>query len=255
MTYQHLRLDIQPPVATIYFDRAPDNLLSIDMMEEINTALLSIRRQPSVGVLVLRGAGRVFSKGIDLSEHTRDRIQRLFQVYARIFETIRLMDVIAVAAVEGEALGGGFELCLGCNLIVASEEATFALPDIAHGVIPPIACIVLPRVVPRRRAMEWILTGNRIPVEQLHSDGLVNRVFPAGGFEDGLAAFLGELTSKSAPVLQLAKRAQSEAYYSTYEEALYKVQNIYLRDLADLEDVQEGVRAFLEGRAATWQHR
>jgi len=255
MTYQYLRLEIHPPIATIYLDRPPDNLLSIDMMEEINTALLTIRRQPSVGVLVLRGNSRVFSKGIDLSEHTRDRIQRLFQVYARIFETIRLMDVIAVAAVEGEALGGGFELCLGCNLVVASESATFALPDIAHGVIPPIACIVLPRVVPRRRAMEWILTGNRIPVELLHSDGLVNRIFPAGEFEEGLAAFLKDLTSKSAPVLQLAKRAQSEAYYATYEEALYKVQNIYLRDLMELEDVQEGVRAFLEGRAAVWHHR
>ncbi|HEX6939705.1 MAG TPA: enoyl-CoA hydratase/isomerase family protein [Longimicrobiales bacterium] len=255
MTYQYLRLEIEPPVATIFFDRAPDNLLSIDMMEEINTALLMIRRQPSVGVLVLRGADRVFSKGIDLSEHTRDRIQRLLQVYARIFETIRLMDVIAVAAVEGEALGGGFELCLGCNLVVASEDATFALPEVEHGIIPPIACIVLPRVVPRRRAMEWILTGNRIAVEQLHSDGLVNRVFPAGEFESGLAEFLGELTSKSAPVLQLAKRAQSEAYYSTYEEALYKVQNIYLRELVELEDVYEGVRAYLEGRGAAWRHR
>mgnify|MGYP001093711197 FL=1 len=165
------------------------------------------------------------------------------------------MDVIAVAAVEGEALGGGFELCLGCNLIVASEAATFALPEVEHGIIPPIACIVLPRVVPRRRAMEWILTGNRIPVEQLNSDGLVNRVFPADGFEDGLASFLEELSSKSAPVLQLAKRAQAEAYYTTYEEALYKVQNIYLRDLAELEDAEEGVRAYLEGRAAVWHHR
>ncbi len=255
MTYQFLRLEIQPPVATIFFDRRPDNLLNIDMMEEVNNALLMIRRSRSIGVLVLRGADRVFSKGIDLSEHTRERIQRLLQVYARIFETIRLMDVIAVAAVEGEALGGGFELCLGCNLIVASEDATFALPEIERGVIPPIACIVLPRVVPRRRAMEWILTGNRIDVQQLYHDGLLNRIFPSGRFEEGLEAFLGELTAKSAPILQLAKRAQYEAYYSTYEEALYKVQNLYLRDLVELEDVQEGVRAYLEGRDAEWRHR
>lgn len=255
MIYRYLRLNIQPPVATIYLDRAPDNLLSIDMMEEINNALQTIRRNPSVSVVVLRGADRVFSKGIDLADHTRDRIQRLVQVYARIFETIRLMDVIAVAAVEGEALGAGFELCLGCNLVVASAEATFALPEVEHGIIPMIACIVLPRVVPRRRAMEWILTGNAIDVHQLHADGLVNRVFPTGGFEEGLDGFVEELTSKSAPVLQFAKRAQSEAYYSTYEEALYKVQGMYLRDLVELEDVQEGVRAYLEGRPPTWRHR
>ncbi len=255
MIYRYLRLNIQPPVATIYLDRAPDNLLSIDMMEEINNALQTIRRNPSVSVVVVRGADRVFSKGIDLADHTRDRIQRLVQVYARIFETIRLMDVIAVAAVEGEALGAGFELCLGCNLVVASAEATFALPEVEHGIIPMIACIVLPRVVPRRRAMEWILTGNAIDVHQLHADGLVNRVFPTGGFEEGLDGFVEELTSKSAPVLQFAKRAQSEAYYSTYEEALYKVQGMYLRDLVELEDVQEGVRAYLEGRPPTWRHR
>lgn len=255
MTYRFLRLDIQPPVATISLDRAPGNRLSIDMMEEINNALLTIRRNPSVSVMVLRGADKVFSRGIDLRDHTRERIQRLMQVYARIFETIRMMDVIAVAAVEGEALGGGFELCLGCNLVVASEEATFALPETEQGIIPAIASIVLPRVVPRRRAMEWILTGNTIDVQQLYADGLVNRVFPADQFEEGLNEFVGALAAKSAPVLQLAKRAQSEAYYSTYEEALYKVQNIYLRELIELEDVQEGVRANLEGRVAKWQHR
>lgn len=103
--------------------------------------------------------------------------------------------------------------------------------------------------------MEWILTGNAIDVHQLHADGLVNRVFPTGGFEEGLDGFVEELTSKSAPVLQFAKRAQSEAYYSTYEEALYKVQGMYLRDLVELEDVQEGVRAYLEGRPPTWRHR
>lgn len=255
MAYQFLHLDIQPPIATIRLDRPPENLLSIDVMEEINAALLAIRRNPAVGILLLRGADKVFSRGIDLEDHTRDRIQRLLQVYARIYETIRLMNVIAIAAVEGDALGGGFELCLGCNLVVASEDATFALPEVANGIIPSIACIILPRVVPRRRAMEWILTGNRIDVKQLHRDGVVNRVFPTDRFDDSLEEFLGELTSKSAPVLQLAKRAQYEAYYSTYEEALYKVQNIYLRELIDLEDVQEGVRAFLEGRSAAWRNR
>lgn len=255
MAQRFLRLDIRPPVATIFLDRPPDNLLSIDMMEEVNGALQAIRRDRSAGVLVLRGADRVFSKGIDLEEHTRDRVQRLFQVYVRIFETIRLMDVIAVAAVEGEALGGGFELCLGCNLVVASDEATFALPEVERGIIPPIACIVLPRVVPRRRAMEWILTGNRIAVEQLYHDGVVNRILPAARFEEGLGAFLEELTSKSAPVLQLAKRAQYEAYYSTYEEALSRVQGLYLRDLVALDDAREGVRAYLEGRRAAWRHR
>ncbi|HEX7051620.1 MAG TPA: enoyl-CoA hydratase/isomerase family protein [Longimicrobiales bacterium] len=255
MKYQFLRLEIQPPVATITLDRAPENLLHIDMMEEVNHALLAVRRKSGVAVLVLRGAHGLFSKGIDYQELARDRVQRLLQVYSRIFESIRMMRVISIAAVEGHAFGGGFELALGCNLIVAADNATFALPEIRSGLIPPIACIVLPRIAPRRRAMEWILTGNEIGVEQLYHDGIVTRLFPAGAFDEGLASFLEELSSKSAPVLQLAKRAQTEAYYSTYEEALYKVQNIFLRELAELADAREGVRAYLAGRAASWRNR
>lgn len=255
MNYQYLKAEVHPPVATVVLDHPPENLLTIEMMEEINATLLAIKRNRSVEVLVLRGADHVFSRGIEPRERGRDRVQRLFQVYVRIFETIRLMDVISIAAVQGAAHGGGFELCLGCNLIVASDDATFALPEVSQGAIPPLASIVLPRVVPRRRAMEWILTGNEIPVQQLYHEGLVNRVFPADRFEEGLKSFVGELTTKSGPVLQIAKRAQTEAYYTTYEEALYKVQNLYLRDLVELEDAQEGVIALMEGRRAKWRNR
>jgi crotonobetainyl-CoA hydratase len=124
-----------------------------------------------------------------------------------------------------------------------------------RGVIPHIATIILPRVVPRRRAMEWILTGREVTAGELADFGLANRLFPSGSFEDRLDAFVGELTAKSGPVLQLAKRAQYEAYYSTYEEALYRVQNMYLRELMELDDPFEGVRAHLEGREPSWRDR
>jgi enoyl-CoA hydratase/carnithine racemase len=138
---------------------------------------------------------------------------------------------------------------------VASQGATFRLPEIDRGLVPHIATIILPRVVPRRRAMEWILTGNEITPRELYDVGLVNRIFEESSFDDALERFVGELTAKSGPVLQLAKRAQYEAYYSTYEEALYRVQNLYLRELMELEDPGEGIRAHLEGRAPRWSHR
>ncbi len=204
---------------------------------------------------MLRGGDGTFCQGMDLGDHDRGRLQRLLQVYSRIFETLRMMDMVSVAAVEGKAWGSGFELALGCNLIVAAEDASFRLPEIDRGIIPHIATIILPRVVPRRRAMEWILTGNEIAASELADFGLVNRLFPPDGFDAGLDRFVGELTAKSGPVLQLAKRAQYEAYYSTYEEALYRVQNLYLRELMELEDPAEGVRAHLEGREPEWRDR
>lgn len=252
MAQQFVELEYEGGVATLTLNRPPLNLLNIEMMEQVNGALLELRTRQDLKVLVLRGVGRAFSAGIDVEEHTRDKVTRLVQVFHRIFETIRLLDIIAVAAVDGIAFGGGFELAIGCNLIVASQSARFRLPEITVGVFPPIACIVLPRAGPRRKAMEWILTGDEIPVDDLRLFGLVNRIFPDKQFDAKLAEFVGQLTSKSGPVLQLAKRAQAESYYAAYEEALYKAENLYLRELMALTDPHEGMAAYREKREPKW---
>lgn len=255
MAYEHISVERNGEAATLRLEGSPGNLLNIDTMEELNQALLELRSQEELEVLVLRGSGSTFCEGLDFAEHRTDRLQRLLQVYSRIFETIRMIDMVTIAAVQGKAWGSGFELALGCNLIVSTESASFRLPEIERGIIPHIASIILPRVVPRRRAMEWILTGNEITPAELHREGLLNRVIPDDSFDQGVDAFAAELTSKSGPVLQLARRAQAEAYYSTYEEALYRVQNLYLRELMELEDATEGVTAHLEGRDPVWKNR
>lgn len=255
MGYEHIRIEEGERSATLTLDRPPDNLLDIDMMEEMNEGLLDLRNRAALEVLVIRGSASAFSQGLDLADHGKGRLQRMLQVYSRIFETLRMIDMVSIAAVEGRAWGSGFELALGCNLIVVADNASFRLPEIDRGLVPHIATIILPRVVPRRRAMEWILTGNEISPEELYGVGLVNRILEADAFDESLASFVAELTSKSGPVLQLAKRAQYESYYSTYEEALYRVQNLYLRELMELEDPGEGIQAHREGRAPRWSHR
>src|SRR5690606_38750998 len=148
------------------------------------------RDDGSLEVLVVRGAEGNFCEGWDLKEHGQRRVQRLLQIYARIFETLRMMNLISIAAVEGKAWGAGFELAIGCNLIVASEDATFALPQVGQGLIPPVASAILPRIAPRRVAMEWILTGTEISAQRLADAGVVNRVFPAAAFDAPLEAFV-----------------------------------------------------------------
>jgi cyclohexa-1,5-dienecarbonyl-CoA hydratase len=241
-------------VVTLTLNRPPLNVMTIEMMEEINGALLALREKRELKVLVLRGTGKAFCAGVDVADHTRDKVARMVQVFHRIFETIRMLDVVSVAAVSGHALGGGFELAIGCNLVVAKASAKFSLPEVKLGVFPPVACVVLPRAAPRRKAMEWILLGEQISATELASYGLVNRVFPDAEFEEQLEQFLATLIGHSGPVLQLARRAQTESYYSTYEEALYKVENLYLRDLMALHDPHEGVQAFMEKRAPRWRN-
>jgi enoyl-CoA hydratase len=255
MEYRHIRLELNEAAqcATLLLDQPPTNKLGIAMIEEVTDAMLSLRGQRWLEVLVIRGANTIFSDGLDLDEHVQQRVQRLLQVYIRYFETIRMMDVISVAAVEGRAWGAGFELALGCNLIVAAETASFALPQVTQGLIPPVASAILPRIAPRRRAMEWILTGSQISARRLEHDGVVNRVFPTDGFDEPLASFVAEIASKSGPVLQLAKRAQFESYYNSFPDALQTIQSLYLHELLQLEDAQEGTAAAREGRRPVWK--
>ena len=253
-TDRFVELTIEGGVATLTMNRPPLNILNIEMMEQMNTAILDLRGRDDLKVLVLRGRGKAFSTGVDIADHAKDKVTRMIQVFHRIFESMRLLDVIAVAAVDGLAFGGGFELAIGCNLVVASESSRFKLPEIELGVIPPLACVVLPRAAPRRKAMEWILTGDEITAQELQAYGLVNQVLPDSEFESGLTAFIGKLTSKSGPVLSLAKRAQVESYYSAYEEALYKAESLYLHELLALDDAHEGIQAFLEKRKPKWRN-
>ena len=239
--------------ASLALDRPPLNVMNIEMMEQVNAALLELRENRRLKVLVVRGKGEAFCCGVDVTEHTEEKVPRLLQVFHRMFETLRLLDVVTVAAVHGPAVAGGFELAIGCNLVVAAESATFQLPEVRQGVFPPVAAVVLPRAAPRRKAMEWILLGDRLRAQELYDFGLVNRVWPDARFARELTAFIDALTSLSGPVMQLARRAQTESYYSTFEEALYKVENLYLRELIALEDPHEGIRAFLEKRPPQWR--
>lgn len=253
MSHRFVSCTYEGGLATLTLDRPPLNVMNIEMMEEFNTSLLDLREHPELKVVLIRGAGEAFCGGVDPADHTREKVARMLQMFHRIFETMRLLDVVAVAAVHGIARGGGFELAVGCNLILASDEARFSVPQIDMGAFPPLASVVLPRAGPRRKAMEWILTGDEIPASELERFGLVNRVFPAGSFDARVGEFVGKLITKSGPVLQLARRAQTESYYATYEEALYKVENLYLRDLLALADSQEGIKAQLEGRKPEWR--
>lgn len=255
MAYENIRLEIAGPVASLYINRPPANLLNIQVVEEINDALLSLHGQSGLEVLVIRGTRECFSDGLEIGEIVAATAQRLIQVYVRMFETLRMMDLVQIAAVEGRANGAGWELALGTNLFVAGTGASFCLPHTSRGLFPPIASTILPRIAPRRMVMEWILTGRSVSAEELHHHGVINRLLDPANFDEQLDAFVAEFTNKSGPVLALAKKAQFEAYYSTFSETIARVQSLFLRDLMSLEDAREGLTAEREGRPAVWKNR
>jgi cyclohexa-1,5-dienecarbonyl-CoA hydratase len=247
--------DVQGGVARITLNRPPLNIMSIAMMEEISSALEALKSQGGAKLLVIDHEGRAFSAGVDIKDHTADKVEAMIHALHRMFQLLGALELPTLAIVKGPALGGGCELAVFCDMVVASEQATFAVPEIKVGVFPPIAAAILPRLIGRNQALEMILTGEVFGAEEARQMGLVNRVFPAEGFRERADEFIAKLTSLSAPVLKLAKRAVDQGLYVSVDEAMSKADEIYLRELMRTEDAHEGLGAFMEKRKPQWRNK
>jgi cyclohexa-1,5-dienecarbonyl-CoA hydratase len=181
----------------------------------------------------------------------------MMEVLHEVFAALWALEPPTVAVVQGAALGGGMELAIACDFIIASEQATFGQPEIKVGVFPPIACLLLPRLLPWPRALELILTGDSIDAQEAHRWGLVNRVVLADQLRQAASEFLEKLAGLSGPVLKLAKRATLLGLKERrdWESTLREIERLYLEDLMKLEDAEEGLRAFMEKRKPQWKER
>jgi cyclohexa-1,5-dienecarbonyl-CoA hydratase len=168
-----------------------------------------------------------------------------------IFHTLWALEQPVVAAVQGAALGGGCELAIACDFIVASEKAKFGQPEIKVGVFAPIATLLLPRLIAPTKAKELLLTGDTIDAREVERLGLVNVVAPPESFDAAVDAFVGRLTSLSGAVLRQAKRAIALGL----DSGLSAIEQCYLKDLMRTEDANEGLNAFMEKRSPVWKER
>jgi cyclohexa-1,5-dienecarbonyl-CoA hydratase len=242
------------PVARLTLDRPPVNVLDIAMMEELTAAVREVGSDPATRVLVLAGAGKAFCAGVDVQDHTADRVGAMIEAFAGALQALRSAPVPVIAAVHGAALGGGCELTLACDLVLAREDARLGQPEIRLGVFPPAAAALLPRLVGRQRALDLILTGRIVGAEEALRLGLVARVLPGEGFHDAVSDYAGSLAELSRPVLALTKRAVLESLELPASEALEAADRLYLTELMALRDPHEGLAAFMEKRAPVWSH-
>ena len=139
-------------VARVILNQPPLNVIDIPTMDEINAALVSLKDDRATKVIVLAAQGKAFSAGVDIKDHTPDRVEMMLTKFHAIFRTLWSLEPPVVAAVQGSALGGGCELAIACDFIVASERAKFGQPEIKVGVFAPIATLLLPRLIARKKA-------------------------------------------------------------------------------------------------------
>jgi len=240
----------------ITWDRPPLNVLDISLLRQLDGTLSSCARESAVDVVVLRGAGeRAFSAGVDIRDHTPEKVPEMLDVVHGVIRKLLALPQVTIAAVRGACLGGGLEIASSCDLIVGSEESSFATPEILVGCYPPVALARFAGVIGYHRAAEMILTGRRFSAPEAQSMGLINRVSSAAEFENNLAAMAEELLGKSGAVLRLTLRGLRELSLQGFNQALQRAEEIYCRELLQTEDVAEGVAAFLEKRRPNWRHR
>jgi cyclohexa-1,5-dienecarbonyl-CoA hydratase len=255
--YDSIKFAVTDRVARITLARPPLNILNIAMMQEINDALGRCEGSRDLAAIVFDASveARAFSAGVAVEEHVAETVKQMLDSFHLIFRSLERVAKPTIAVVDGPALGGGCELVAACDIVIASDRARFGQPEIKLGVFPPIAAMLLPRVIGEKRARELILTGETIDATEALQLGLVNYVVTANALTSKIEEMLAKLRALSAAGLGMARAALDLNSRSGFESQLRQVQDLYLNELMKTEDAEEGIRAFMEKRKPLWKNR
>ncbi|MFQ5890089.1 MAG: enoyl-CoA hydratase/isomerase family protein [Gemmatimonadota bacterium] len=253
MSTEHLRLERSDGVVRLILDRPPLNVLDIPMLERLEGTLARLADDSGVKLLVLQGAGRAFCAGVDVADHTAERVELMLETFHRVLRRLLVQEFPVLAVVRGAALGGGCELLLACDAVVAAASAKIGFPEIQLGVFPPVAAALLPRLIGRQRALDLILTGRVMSAEEAREMGLVSRVVSGEELDRAAQDYVDEIASLSGPVVRLTKRTVVEGLELPWRGAIERAEGRYLDELMRLEDPHEGLAAFLEKRRPVWR--
>ncbi|MBI3164555.1 MAG: enoyl-CoA hydratase/isomerase family protein [Chloroflexi bacterium] len=234
--------------------RAPLNVLDISALTQLESALTELSRDESIRVLVLKAEGKMFSAGVDVADHTPDKVGDMIPLFDRTCRALANFPAPTIAVVHGHALGGGCELVLCCDLAVMAEGAKIGQPEIQLAAIAPIAAMRLPQLVGYRNAADILFTGRTLTSDEALKLGLVNAVVPADGLEKWVEEKVAHLTNLSRVALTMTKRALHLGF-GAWDTSAAELERLYLDELMKTADAYEGLTAFMEKRAAVWKHK
>ncbi|MGD6992210.1 enoyl-CoA hydratase/isomerase family protein [Sutcliffiella horikoshii] len=249
-TYEYIEVSIESSIGIVKLNRPKVlNAINRPMVTEIVTVLEDFDRNDEVKVMVLAGNGRAFAAGADIDEMAEATAIEL-ELLNQFTEWDRLAWVKKpiIGAVQGFALGGGFELALCCDILFAAHDAEFGFPEISLGVMPGAGGTQrLTKLMGKSKAMEWLLTGDRMSAKEALHYGVINRVIPKELLIEETMRFAKKIAKQPPLSLRLIKESVHKAVdYSVYEGMQYERKNFYL--LFASNDQKEGMRAFMEKR-------
>jgi enoyl-CoA hydratase len=257
MTYQNIIVDTQGRVGIIRLNRpAALNALNIALKAELGQAIDAFEADEGIGCLLITGSEKAFAAGADIKEMAdKTFIEAFLGNFAGTWDRASRARKPIVAAVAGFALGGGCELAMQCDLIIAADNAKFGQPEIKLGIIPGIGGTQrLVRAIGKAKAMEMILTGRMMDAAEAERSGLVARVVPAASLMDEAMKVADTIATMSLPSVLAAKEAVSRAFEGPLAEGVIFERRIF-HALFATEDQKEGMTAFVEKRKAQWKNK
>jgi cyclohexa-1,5-dienecarbonyl-CoA hydratase len=249
-----IKLDKADGVARITFDRPKHNVFNIDMIHEFNATLEGLLHDDSLKCVVICGEGRSWSAGVEVGDHKPDVVDQMIEAFSRSFELIHGFEVPFIAAVQGACLGGGMEYAIACDVVVASEKASFGQPEIKLGFFPPYAAVRLPELVGPARAVEICTTGKIYSAAEAHAMGMVGYVTEPEKLAEKVDSLVKEIKACSPLIIRLNKRAVQAHLGLPLSDALAGVNELFLNTLMKTEDTLEGIASFTEKRRPVWKN-
>ncbi|MGH9723945.1 MAG: enoyl-CoA hydratase/isomerase family protein [Candidatus Acidiferrales bacterium] len=253
--FQFVKFRVEGEVARLTLDRPDHNLLNERMLAELTAGINSLGERREIKLIVLDSAVKSFSGGIEVGEYTQRRVFQMLESFHAAFSAMLDTSKPVLVVVNGPAFGGGAELVALGDLVIATPKARFAQPEIKLGVFPPLAAAVLPTILGPKVALELVLTGEAMTAERAREVGLVNWVVSEAELPKRVEDLISRVTAQSGPVLTMAKKAILGSLGLPLRDGVRNSMKVFLNELADLEDSQEGLRALVEKRAPKWKNR
>lgn len=240
-------------VTTVTIDHAPAGVLDLEHVRELSGALRQVRADDRARIVVLRGAGPVFSTGVDIRQHTAETMPELLPAFHALFEDLLGLPAITIAAVHGRCLGGAAELALACDRVIAAEGTEVGLPEIRLGCYPPVAIPLLAARIGVGRATELVLGGRPVPLEDLASWGLVHRIAPPAGLAAAVDDEIALYSRASPAVIGMVAELLHEESRRLWAARIPAIEAAYLEVLLPHPDCAEGIAAFIGKRTPRWK--
>jgi cyclohexa-1,5-dienecarbonyl-CoA hydratase len=248
-------MTVRDDVAYLDLDAPPYNILTCQLMNQCSERLAKIEEDRSLKAVAFTATGKAFSAGADVGEHAPDKAGDMIASFGALVRRLAALEIPVVMAVDGAALGGGFELVMMGDVIVASERAKFGQPEIRLGFFAPVAVSRLPALVGPAKAAEILCSGRTYGAEEMLRCGLVSRLVAVESLESELEAVLDDFRKASPLILRMNVRMLKRIEGATFASALQAAETSFLQELMVTEDVREGIASFFEKRPPRWKNR